>query len=388
MNRWNRSLAATAALGLLLGVAAAAPLPASAESNGGVRIMPLGDSITDGITVSGAYRTTLWQRFTSSGARVDFVGSLYGGPSALGDRDHEGHSGWRIDQLDANITNWLRNTQPRTVLLHIGTNDMNQNYQVSSAPQRLSALIDKITAAVPGVHLFVATIIPASWSQQENFSRTYNAQIPGIVQAKRNAGKNVRLVDLHSALTTADLADGVHPNTSGYTKMANAWWAALQQDPSSYSDQVTTTTTTTRSTTTTTTRPTTTTTTTRPTSTTTTSTTTNTSTTTGSGATTTTGGNGGGCTAAYTVQNSWPGGFVGSVTVTAGASVSGWRVALVLPSGASLAGVWNGVATGSSGTVAVTNAAYNGQLGAGQSTTFGFQGNGSGDGATVSCTPA
>ena len=34
-------------------------LPASAESNGGVKIMPLGDSITEGTQVPGGYRIGL-----------------------------------------------------------------------------------------------------------------------------------------------------------------------------------------------------------------------------------------------------------------------------------------------------------------------------------------
>ena len=43
-----------------------------------------------------------------------------------------------------------------------------------------------------------------------------------------NAGRHVHLVDLHSAVSTADLADGIHPNALGYDKMAAAWFAALQ----------------------------------------------------------------------------------------------------------------------------------------------------------------
>ncbi|MEU6432253.1 hypothetical protein ABZ860_40650, partial [Microbispora sp. NPDC046973] len=35
---------------------------AVAESNGGVRVMPLGDSITEGTQVPGGYRIGLWQR--------------------------------------------------------------------------------------------------------------------------------------------------------------------------------------------------------------------------------------------------------------------------------------------------------------------------------------
>jgi len=157
------------------------------------------------------------------------------------------------------------------------------------------------------------------------------------------------------------------------------------QTPTLTAGPTTTTTTTTRpTTTTTTTRPTTTTTTTsttRPTTTTTTRTTPPTTT------TTTTSQQQGGCTAAYSVQSQWPGGFVANVNVTAGSSaINGWRVTMTLPSGASIGNMWSGTASGTSGTVTVTNAAYNGRLGAGQTTNFGFVGTGTGAGATVSCT--
>ncbi|MFI7040492.1 lectin [Microbispora rosea] len=201
---------------------------AIAESNGGVRVMPLGDSITEGTQVPGGYRIGLWQRLAAGRYMIDFVGSQYNGPGSLGDHDHEGHPGWRIDQIDANINGWLRNSNPRTVLLHIGTNDVLQNYNVSGAPQRLSTLIDHITAAVPNADVFVATIIPLSNSGQESAARTFNAAIPGIVQSKANSGKHVHLVDMHSKLTTGDLIDGIHPTANGYDKMAAAWYAALQ----------------------------------------------------------------------------------------------------------------------------------------------------------------
>jgi mannan endo-1,4-beta-mannosidase len=137
-------------------------------------------------------------------------------------------------------------------------------------------------------------------------------------------------------------------------------------------------------TTTTTTRPTTTTTTTRPTTTTTRTTTT--TTTTRTTTTTTTGGGTGGCTAAFAAPNPWTGGFVATVTVTAGsAAISGWKVTLNLPSGTSVANGWNGAFSGTSGTVTVTNMPYNGSVPAGGSTQFGFQGNGSPSGVTVSC---
>ena len=209
------------------------PGTATAESNGGVRVMPLGDSITEGTQVPGGYRIGLWQRVTAGGYQVDYVGSQSNGPATLGDHDHEGHPGWRIDQIDANIAGWLRTSTPHTVLLHIGTNDILQNYNVSGAPARLSALVDHITAAVPDAEVFVATIIPIANSGQEAAGRTFNATIPGMVQSKQNAGKHVHLVDMHAALTTADLIDGVHPTAAGYDKMAATWFTALKSVPGS-----------------------------------------------------------------------------------------------------------------------------------------------------------
>ncbi|WP_371777990.1 ricin-type beta-trefoil lectin domain protein [Streptosporangium subroseum] len=229
MRRWMRWF--TAALLAVTVVALGAVIQTSvagAESNGGVRVMPLGDSITEGTQVPGGYRTGLWQRLASGRYTVDFVGSQFNGPGGLGDHDHEGHPGWRIDQIDGNIAGWARTYNPRTVLLHIGTNDILQNYNVSGAPQRLSTLIDRITAAVPNTDVFVATIIPLSDSGQEAAARTFNAAIPGIVQNKVNSGKRVHLVDMHSKLTTSDLIDGIHPTAGGYDKMAAAWYAALQ----------------------------------------------------------------------------------------------------------------------------------------------------------------
>jgi lysophospholipase L1-like esterase len=228
----RRWLAAITAAATVLGAGVAAltlgTATANAESNGGVKVMPLGDSITDGNQIPGGYRIGLWQRFVSAGYRVDFVGSQFNGPASLGDHDHEGHPGWRIDQIDANIVGWLNTYQPHTVLLHIGTNDFLQNYNVSTAPNRLSTLIDHITATVPNAEVFVAQIIPLANSGQEAEVRTFNAAIPGIVQSKVSSGKHVHLVDMHSALTTADLADGVHPNATGYDKMAAVWYSALQ----------------------------------------------------------------------------------------------------------------------------------------------------------------
>ena len=63
---------------------------------------------------------------------------------------------------------------------------------------------------------------------------------------------------------------------------------------------------------------------------------------------------------------------------------------LTLAGGQTIANVWNGINTGTSGAVSVRNAAYNGALGANASTTFGFLVNGSSNTApsNLSCTSA
>ncbi|MFJ6167080.1 endo-1,4-beta-xylanase [Micromonospora orduensis] len=93
----------------------------------------------------------------------------------------------------------------------------------------------------------------------------------------------------------------------------------------------------------------------------------------------------GGCTAAVTV-NQWTGGFVANVRVTAGSSaLNGWTVTIALPSGATVTNAWSADRSGNTGTTNFRNVAYNGQVGAGQSTEFGFQANGTAGTLTPTC---
>jgi poly(3-hydroxybutyrate) depolymerase len=96
------------------------------------------------------------------------------------------------------------------------------------------------------------------------------------------------------------------------------------------------------------------------------------------------------CTATYRNVNTWPGGFQAEFTVVNNApgTLNGWTVRLSLASGQTISSLWNGVNTGTTGRVAVKNAVYNGTLGAGASTTFGFTatGNGAVAPSDVTCT--
>ncbi|SCF00258.1 endo-1,4-beta-xylanase [Micromonospora mirobrigensis] len=95
---------------------------------------------------------------------------------------------------------------------------------------------------------------------------------------------------------------------------------------------------------------------------------------------------GSGCTASLSLQ-SWTGGFVANVHVTAGSSaISRWTVRIALPSGTVVTNTWSAQSSASTGTVDFRNVDYNGQVGAGGSTDFGFQGTGFGPSGTPTCT--
>jgi predicted carbohydrate-binding protein with CBM5 and CBM33 domain len=105
-----------------------------------------------------------------------------------------------------------------------------------------------------------------------------------------------------------------------------------------------------------------------------------------------TGGTGtGSCMAMYAVSNAWGGGFQGQVTVmNHGTSPSShWKVTWTLGTGTQITSLWNGVQSGSSGTVSVSNAAYNGTIAPDGSTTFGFTANSTGNNlptGSIGCT--
>ncbi|WP_422125729.1 SGNH/GDSL hydrolase family protein [Streptomyces graminilatus] len=222
----------------VLGTAAAPPVAAAtgtgpspgavrAAAPTALRLMPLGDSITWGFAspTGNGYRGHLWNRLRAEGHALDFVGS--GRNGNMSDPDNEGHGGWRIDQIAGIADSVLARFRPNVVTLEIGTNDLNGNYQIPTAPDRLRDLLDRITRAAPDATVLVGTVIISTSGWEEANRPAFNAKLPGIVRAQQAAGKKVGLVDM-SALTAADLADSLHPNDNGYRKMADAFNAGIE----------------------------------------------------------------------------------------------------------------------------------------------------------------
>lgn len=201
------------------------PCPAS----GVCKIMPLGDSITDGTGFSGGYRVELFAKAVADQKSITFVGSLSNGPNTVAGatfpKAHEGHFGWTINQVDDLIPDPALNPAPHIVLLHLGTNDINQNMG-SGAPARLGSLIDQIVTKLPSALVIVAKIIPEP-SKAAGIA-TFNDALPQVVQTRANAGKHVILIDQFTGFPASELGDGVHPNQAGYTRMAGVWYAAVK----------------------------------------------------------------------------------------------------------------------------------------------------------------
>jgi lysophospholipase L1-like esterase len=197
--------------------------------------MALGDSITQADKDHLGYRYRLWVDLTADGKPFGFVGSMtthYSGtptyPNASYDRDHEGHWGWRADELLRDLPTWLRGYTPDIVLMHVGSNDAFQSNSTDSTVSELKAIIAALRADNPSVVVLLAKLIPATDSGRNQRVNELNARIPGIVSELSTQASPLILVDQNSGFSAnSDTYDGVHPNEAGEQKMANRWREAL-----------------------------------------------------------------------------------------------------------------------------------------------------------------
>jgi lysophospholipase L1-like esterase len=210
------------------------------------RYVALGDSITEGKFVgNGGYRQLLQNKLAANALPYLFVGKEDDGQPAnntgfsagMANPNHEGYGSFRIDQIlnggtaeghtAPPIASTLTTYQPDVVLLMIGTNDVLQNVNLATAPNRLDALVGTIFTSRPSVRLLLASVTPLSNASREAAAQTYNSAIPDIVAKYRGLGDDVSFVDMHAALNpAADLTDGIHPTAAGYQKIADTWYAA------------------------------------------------------------------------------------------------------------------------------------------------------------------
>ena len=170
---------------------------------------------------------------------VDFVGDL----SLFG--DHQGHSGATFAAIRSNMEGrkTMQLHKPTFVLVLGGTNDFYQNHTVAQALSDAKGLLDSITAnAQPDTYVLWSTtplVVPSRCTRSSNPVRVFqcppnmnaniralNSKLPALL-----AGYNrTVLVNMSTAGFVEEdyWIGGVHFNTSGWNKMANVWYNALQ----------------------------------------------------------------------------------------------------------------------------------------------------------------
>ena len=213
-----------------------------------LRIMPLGDSITEGAGGSkSGYRYFLERDLTADGYQVEYMGdlTLYSCEELM-DKDHCGHSGWYLGHTGSNgssiqdhIGDWLDDLgAPDVILLHAGTNDASRREPLTDLPDALRDVLATIKTKAPNARVIVTSVLERSdvsnWTGDLNWDRNindnFNAAIPGVVAAAAAGGQKVHFLDMRSKLTqTGDFSDGLHPNDSGYQKMADAWRGEIER---------------------------------------------------------------------------------------------------------------------------------------------------------------
>jgi lysophospholipase L1-like esterase len=200
-----------------------------------VKIMPLGDSITGS---PGCWRALLWNNLQNTGyTNINFVGTL-NNSSACGipfDGDNEGHGGY----LATNIANqnllpgWLSATNPDIVMMHLGTNDVWSNIAPSNILAAYTTLVGQMRANNPHMKILVAQITPMNPSNCSACAQrviNLNAAIPGWASSITTSQSPVIVVDQWTGYNdSTDTIDGVHPNSSGNTKIAAKWYSPLTE---------------------------------------------------------------------------------------------------------------------------------------------------------------
>lgn len=199
-----------------------------------VKIMPLGDSITQGNRANVSYRRPLWKLLQSQGYAVDFVGSLKTlqdgeAPVKDFDLDHEGHWGWRVDEILPQLDGWAKATKPDIALIHLGTNDIAQQQDLKETVAELKQVIAKLRSANPKVRVLLAQIIPLQGSAVQ--CKEFNRLLQALTRQTSTQQSPVVAVDQFTGFQAEpgkDTYDGAHPNAIGEQKMSQRWLNALK----------------------------------------------------------------------------------------------------------------------------------------------------------------
>ncbi len=220
----------------------------SVFSQSPIKILPLGNSITyDDNSLDKtnprpvgdriAYRYTLFQLLNNAGYYFDFVGSENSGNNYFQDPEFDDNAGfpgietWQLTNListghnsltgiDVSQGPYLESYPADIILLHIGTNNL-----IESAAD-VVALIDTIRIYDTDAVILVARIINRHIYYP--LPTTYNNNVESMVNSRGD--DRIIIVRMESGAGInyeTDMADNLHPNPTGFDKMAHKWFEAI-----------------------------------------------------------------------------------------------------------------------------------------------------------------
>lgn len=210
---------------LLLLVCMLVPAPvtnvAAANTDKTVKIMPLGDSITD----CDFWRTKLFTKLADNGYQVQSVGSQWG--------NHEGHSGTLVTNTAAGtqLVDWLANANPDIVMMLYGTNDCWCDKSAQEILDAYTILVGQMRENNPNMIILVGKVTPLI----PNFTNDYVYRVERLNNVMdawaadlSTEQSPIYVVDHFTGFDAmTDTYDGCHPNDSGSEKICNNWYNAL-----------------------------------------------------------------------------------------------------------------------------------------------------------------
>lgn len=236
----------------------APPFKGQPKAQGTFKIMPLGDSKTEGAGGGGqqSWRGYLRNKLMQDGYAIDYVGDRQNyadGDAVPNDLNHAGHGGYTIGPDKATFCNtcettgivehldgYFKSSDPDVVLVAIGINDFFNdalhpvNYRYT-APQRYRSLVNKLLQLKPSVKIILGTIEPVRWDKSwggdpNEALGALNAKIKAI--ADSSVTDQIYFADIRNQMlinwSTSDYFDDVHLGVQGAKKSANAWYEALK----------------------------------------------------------------------------------------------------------------------------------------------------------------
>lgn len=184
------------------------------------RIMPVGDSITEGGTTFAVYRAPLLQKLTDAGYHVEYAGSR-----GSGTLKHEGYGGSNAEFLATVVGKNFQRFPADIVLIHAGHNHFVEEKPLLGIVAATEKMVADFRAANPKVIVLLAQVIPSGKLPKYSY-------IPELNQELAKLAKRLDVVLVNQAdgfdWKSDTIADMVHPNAKGAEKMAACWFTALK----------------------------------------------------------------------------------------------------------------------------------------------------------------